>query len=129
MSYLYEKLKVLQKEEKNGILTVITRFKDKIMITLNKGDIVSAIWERSDNKVIPLWFYIQTNSEIATDEEFQELDKIAKDENIDPSILLSDLGNLPFEKRKKYIKGKLESILFNLFDFNIDDLPGVTSQQ
>lgn len=126
MSYLYEKLKALKNEKKNGILTIITKFKDKIVITLSNGDIVSAIWERSDNKVIPLWFYIQTNCEIADDKEFRELDKITKDENIDATVLLSIMGQLPIDKRRKYITGKLESIIFNLFEYKIEDLPGVT---
>lgn len=126
MSRIYEILFKLKTDRRQGVFTVITTNGNRAHITFQHGKISAGIWQTKDDRSIPLWFYLQTNSDLVNDAEFRELEETAKERGISPGELLSNAGNLNNEKRTKYIKGKLEEILFNVFSMKDDEIVGTT---
>lgn len=126
MSRIYDLIYKMKTDNRTGVLTVMQSKGDKVYLTFNQGKVIAAIWQTKDDRAIPLWFYLQTNSKLISDEEYQELEDQAKQKEISVGELLSNIGNLPVEKRTKYITGKLEEIIFNLFSLKDDELVGTT---
>ncbi|MBN1619412.1 hypothetical protein JW890_01700 [candidate division WOR-3 bacterium] len=126
MSMIYDMMSKLSKEGKSGIFSIITSSGNSIFLTISTGKLNAAIWQTKDGKAIPLWFYIQTDSEIIGDEEFAGLEKTAQEKGLSPGELLSSTGNLSPEKRIRFIKSKIRDIAFNVFSLKNDEIQGTT---
>lgn len=126
MSMIYDMMIKLSKEERNGIFSIITSLGDSIFLNISSGKISAAIWQTKDRKAVPLWFYLQTNSELISDEEFSGLEKTAQEKDLSTGELLSGSGNLSPEKRIRFIKGKIRDIAFNVFSLKNEEIAGTT---
>ncbi|MBN1149794.1 hypothetical protein JXA84_01075 [candidate division WOR-3 bacterium] len=126
MSMIHDMMTKMSKEERSGILTIITDKGDNIYLGLSSGKIKAAIWQTKEGKAVPLWFYLQTNSELINDEEFDGLDKLSQEKGLSPGELLSGSYNLSPDRRIKFIKGKIREIAFNVFSLKDEEVTGTT---
>lgn len=126
MSIIHDLMTKMSKEQRSGILTIITNKGDNIYLGLLSGKIKAAIWQTKEGKAVPLWFYLQTNSELINDEEFNGLEKLSQEKGLSPGELLSGSYDLSPERRIKFIKGKIREIAFNVFSLKDEEVAGTT---